>query len=651
MFLAVMVTLGGVLGWLSWQLIRQDRALAEERLRERLENAADFCRSTLSLKLSKLDQQLESYLQLSVQTIFGEFNKNAGEFGNHAVLGIFADNLTEGIPANRILYYPHLPIQPGVKTNQFAQFDVMEFQKKQYDKAIAGLKTFITSGDKVVSAESLVRLGRILRKTKKTIEALQIYDELSRFESIPVQGLPSGLIARSARCSILDELGQSETLGKEATELVQSLLSAKWRIDLPTFNYYLETARTWLTEGEMLNSPDINQSFQLTKGFEAAYKIWEDLEEGSQETYGQKSLLHIEEPIYILWRGNQDKFICLVGGPVFLQSELLEPLNEILDPQSFRVNLLDEEGQSLFNRSVNLELPKTITMTQVVSRLPWTLQITNKIAVALSPEEEKRRNLIFIGIAVIGVLSLSGVYFIFRAVKRELEVAQIQSEFVSTVSHEFRTPLTSIRQLSEMLVSGRVQEKNRNKYYEILEGESKRLHHLVENVLDFRKMEAGAREYFFEKVSGNELVTSVVQDLETEFKHLGYEIETSFAKQDATIYTDKNALSQALRNLLENAMKYSPECKTIQVRTQTRSTDFGISVHDRGIGISSSEQKAIFNKFVRGSASETTGAKGTGLGLTLVKQIVEAHNGLIELKSEPGIGSTFTILIPLEQES
>jgi signal transduction histidine kinase len=235
-------------------------------------------------------------------------------------------------------------------------------------------------------------------------------------------------------------------------------------------------------------------------------------------------------------------------------------------------------------------------------------------------------------------------------VTRELEAARLQSDFVSAVSHEFRTPLTSLKQLAELLSSGRVtSEDRRARYYQVMEQESGRLHRLVEGLLDFGRMEAGALEFNKEKASIRDLVRDVVADFEAEIADQSYAVELSDHDSRATALVDVEALRRTVWNLLDNAAKYSPDCQTVWVDVTQEDGHATIAVRDEGVGIPSGELETVFNKFVRGTSSDGRGTKGTGIGLAMVRHIVEAHGGEVRVESEVGRGSTFIIQIPVEE--
>jgi len=276
-------------------------------------------------------------------------------------------------------------------------------------------------------------------------------------------------------------------------------------------------------------------------------------------------------------------------------------------------------------------------------------------SVALAADPGFSRALWLAGVALMLLLVLTGAYAMHRGVSRELHVARLQSDFVSAVSHEFRSPLTSLRGIAELLVNDRLPDEGRRRQsYVFLERETSRLQHLVEDLLDFGRMESGRKQYRIEPHDVFNVVRAAVAEFREQDLPAGFDVVMQLDDCPATIEADEEALRRAIRNLLENAVKYSPECRTVWVegRVSRRSGSHGkvtISVRDHGMGIEPREQRDIFQKFVRGAAAKKAGIKGTGIGLSMVRQIVEACGGRIRLESEEGVGSTFTILFPLAE--
>jgi signal transduction histidine kinase len=255
----------------------------------------------------------------------------------------------------------------------------------------------------------------------------------------------------------------------------------------------------------------------------------------------------------------------------------------------------------------------------------------------------RRRLMLAILLLVVGTL-LFGTIAMVRLVRRELHVARMQTDFVATVSHEFRSPLTGIRQLAEMLLAGRASqdEQRRRHYYDLICQESGRLTRLVENVLDFSRLEDGRRQTHFAPIETSGWLRSLAASLQERRP-----ITLSLAGPLPPILADREALSSAVLNLLDNAIKYSPHPSPVELRACATGGWVTISIRDAGCGIAPHEQSRIFDKFYRvsnaapGAPNET--AKGVGLGLALVKRIADAHGARLAVESAPGQGSTFSI--------
>ncbi len=239
-----------------------------------------------------------------------------------------------------------------------------------------------------------------------------------------------------------------------------------------------------------------------------------------------------------------------------------------------------------------------------------------------------------------------GAALTYRAASRETRLAHLKSAFVSHVSHEMKTPLSLIRMFAETLEMGRVDDPARLKqYYGVIHAESRRLTQMIEDLLDFQRMEEGARQYGFVSLDAGELAREAVAGLGPVFSSQGFEVSMDIEKP-LTAAIDPKALTQALTNLLMNAVQYSGHSREIAVCARNESGSIAISVADKGIGIAAADQGRVFEKFYRAGSSEAHGVKGAGLGLAIARHIVQAHGGTIDLESRPGAGSRFTIRLP-----
>jgi signal transduction histidine kinase len=246
------------------------------------------------------------------------------------------------------------------------------------------------------------------------------------------------------------------------------------------------------------------------------------------------------------------------------------------------------------------------------------------------------------------VFLFCGIALTIRATDREARLAQAKSNFVSNVSHELKTPLSLLSLFSEILELGRVNsEEKKTEYYRIIRHESLRLNKMIDNVLDFSKIEAGRKTYVFAHSDMAEVIEQVLSSFRYQISNSGFDIQKDIQPSLPPVLIDRDAMAQAISNLLDNAIKYSREAKQLSIKTERRGSDLSIEIADQGIGIPPAEQAKVFDKFYRVGNGLVHDVKGSGLGLSLVKHIVEAHKGTISVESDVGKGSRFTILLPL----
>jgi hypothetical protein len=252
---------------------------------------------------------------------------------------------------------------------------------------------------------------------------------------------------------------------------------------------------------------------------------------------------------------------------------------------------------------------------------------------------------------ILGLTILCG-YLLLSGVQRDLRMAEMRSHFVASVSHELKTPLTAIRMFAETIVLGRTKdERTRDEYIQTIVNESERLARLVDNVLDFSKIEQGKRIYRLQPGSLGDVVESAARAMQYPLAQQGFELRVTIDDRIPNLPLDEDAMEQAILNLLSNAMKYSGNARTIELHCARQNGSAVVAVEDHGIGLTLEDQSRIFDKFYRVRTPETELIAGTGLGLTLVKHIVQAHGGSIDVQSHAGSGSTFSIRIPSPPEA
>ncbi|HEX4997286.1 MAG TPA: ATP-binding protein, partial [Terriglobia bacterium] len=249
---------------------------------------------------------------------------------------------------------------------------------------------------------------------------------------------------------------------------------------------------------------------------------------------------------------------------------------------------------------------------------------------------------------VLGSILLGG-YLLWRDTRREIRLSELRTQFVSSVSHELKTPLTAIRMFAETLqLRGYTDPERHSKYLGTIVNESERLTRLLNNVLDFSRIERGQKSYHLQPTSLPDVVHAAVRAMEYPLAAQGFNLRVNVADGLPPVPADRDALEQAILNLLTNAMKYSGKSRDIDMRLSLQNGSALIQVEDRGIGIPTKDQSRIFERFYRVQSAENRGVAGTGLGLALVAHIAEGHGGKVEVQSTPGEGSTFSIRLPLK---
>jgi len=245
---------------------------------------------------------------------------------------------------------------------------------------------------------------------------------------------------------------------------------------------------------------------------------------------------------------------------------------------------------------------------------------------------------------VVIVLGLGATY---RVVRRESEMARLKSDFVANVSHDLKTPLSLIRMFAETLELNRVSdEATRREYYGVITRESERLTRLIDNVLDFSRIEGGRQRYDIAPSPIEPIVQEVVEAFRYPLAQQGFKVDVEIAPDLPEVPVDAAAIQQALANLVDNAIKYSGERRRLRIGARLAGGQVLIEVADGGVGIPPAETQRIFEKFYRIGRSETQGQRGSGVGLALVKHIVEAHGGRVSVDSRVGEGSRFTLHLP-----
>jgi signal transduction histidine kinase len=613
-FLATMSLLGGALAWLCFQLLQQDRQLESQRLQDHLEQAADRMAAGLASRLQEMEQNPDDLTLLHLT--------------GHSL---------DVQPAGRLLYLP--PAGQTTKGDRlsydaiFAPGERSEFQAHDSSAAADFFHRLAASPSPEVRAGALLRLARNLRKLDRPDDALAAYADLRGIPTAAIEGVPADLVALDARCRIFDALGRRDDLLHEAMVIVAGLHNGRWALAGAAWSFHYEQAARWTT------APPLTAAEQQALALSRAAEWVSQLGTQPIDPKGRRILVFDNAAVLVSWTATPGRLDAVLVPPDRLDALWRQPGPET----GIRTALTDLDGAVLLG-SLDKSARRAVRAPDATG-LPATLLVTPADVAAGLPDAGIHRRFLLTGFALLALVLLAGSGFILHSMARERAVARLQSEFVSAVSHEFRTPLTSLRQLSEMLLHDRVPtDAVRRQSYEVMYHATERLHRLVESLLDFGRMESAAFQYRFDSTDLRALVDRTVEDFRAQAA-AGREIVVRHAADLPAISVDRDALTVALWNLLDNAVKYSPESPTVWVETRREDDTVGIAVRDAGMGIDAADQPRIFDRFVRGSAARRANIKGTGIGLSMARHIVQAHHGCIKVASEPGRGSTFTIVL------
>ena len=508
---------------------------------------------------------------------------------------------------------------------------------------------------------ALHRLARSLAKANRPDEALRVYAELEREVRARIGALEADLIAQSEACQLQETLGRTADLDACARRFLANLVEPRWVLEPLRYRFYSERLRAWFSKTSPNDAEvtrllaDEDRKLALTNAAIAGA----DLASGSPP--GSSGHRVLSDPgVLVFWRaGGSSRRPVIVGATLAaLRTAVWPGVFAAVTADGFDLTLLAQGGTVAFDtRPGRADARPDATRprpaagglgqrTIQAGDTAWRLIVEPRDPRQFDRDARRR---LWLYVAMLALM-LGSVVFAgalgMRAVGEQVKVARLKSNFVSTVSHEFRSPLTGICHLADLLVRDRVPaEERRREYYRMILDEGRRLTRLVDHVLDFARMEEGRKQYRREAIDTGSWLAGVAAEFARSSSARGKRVELSMAESLPSVTGDAEALAGAVHNLLDNAAKYSPDSDTIAVSARADEDGVHIEVRDRGVGIPADEQPRVFDRFFRGQQLADV-VKGTGLGLSLVKHVVDAHGGTIALDSAPGEGTRVTISLP-----
>ena len=645
-FLVFILLPGIVLGVFALRTLSQEDRLAQQQIQDRLERIATRVGRDLDLQFAQWQDALRSTAGEALADpgswpeIIGEAIATPGT----GVIVWLEGKTQKAYPSDQLLYalgntsIPMTPQEPLPAS--FVQAESLELGQKNYSLAIGSYQSLLDSADATLQPFLLHRLARSYRKAGRLDDAVRVYQKLANENPANIGELPSDLLARSELCSLAVERGDSTVFAMNALELYNDLVMGKWNLDKTRYLYYSNQFRSWIKE----DATAADQAKPIEKMEEQKLALASAVEELLAEP---KRLLSTNAAVHFaFWQTDPLRAIVLSGN--FLGSRLWPNVLAPANDDGLNAVLYSPEGRAIFGSPSHSTPSLSHMHTIQLAGIPFRMQVWPREPDTLYADLQRRQSLTMAMLIFVVALLVFGSYITARTVRRELEVAKMRADFVSTVSHEFRSPLTGIRQLAEMLFRGRVaDEERRRRYHKMILQESERLGRLVENLLDFSRMEEGRKEYRLAPLNTSVWLRDLAENFESEVDGKEISLVADVSDDLPTISADGEALECAVHNLLDNAMKYSPGSQTVWLDAGAGNGDVTISVRDRGVGIAEPDRKHIFDKFYRADGEISLQVKGAGLGLSIVRHIVAAHGGTVDCESRVGEGSRFSIRLPV----
>jgi len=654
-FILAVLFSGSILTWFSINNISNLKELTEKRIIE---------------EQRELSSRFSSAVQRNIEKVTTGLNKEINLFDvlKDSVKRIAAGNIFIIQPfilknTGQLLYPNFTGIPENISEQRFSagfrsafrKGEEAEFADRNLIKAKNNYLSCLNYGTGAIdSAKALNALGRVAVKQNKNEDALNYYTLIISdfFAATDENGNPYTYYALPQLLKITNEKN-----AKKILPVVEFCLG-KIETGFIPLNYNTEElvilVTGWLKTISAVNaekSATINKlATSIIQQVRFTIKYGNELSE----------LLRKDNPGNYITAGNDFKVVNSVAGTknefILINTNYKNPAGFLFDRTKLFDEILRTELQSGLEFSYKIDFPAIYRAKPTNDNLIYSPQLSpwfpdQQIEISLINKDliknlVNRRGLIY-GIASLFLLVAMclGVALILRDITRERNLARLRTDFISNVTHELKTPLTSIRMYAESLLMERVKTNDtRKEYLEVVLNESERLKRMINNILEFSKTEKGRTEYHFVKSNLTSIIRSAIHEMSYWFEKENFEVVTELDENiDAEV--DPEKIKQVVENLLSNSIKYSTDVRQVFIRLQKAGDNVLIEVEDKGIGIPADRISHIFEPFYRIEQKESI--SGTGLGLTVVKEIVDAHKGIVEVNSEPGKGSIFTVRLPV----
>jgi len=666
-----------ILGILAFRGIKNDQALKEREQRRILQEAGQQIILDTDAFLTSIENNFHEIISSNFvpgEPIFTDSLLSRFINQNQAVKEIFfISGSGELFILNYgLLYIPdafltvHSEILPQNTQNILNKGWEYEFSEHNNTKALEYYQA-VLPGIKGKQSESAILnvVARLQKKLELNYEAIKTYDLIQKEypQMLLSNKIPLGVVALLEKSSLY--LDKKDTINALETvfQLLENLKKPLWKLGYSTYTNFREKSDEIVSQCYNSGNTETAAILERVNVLKDSLSMLENQTESLLAFLKNGHTLPIDKGIdpantkqRFRTQSNGESCFCslvaannghwgmIMNQESILTNEVYHSIVKNARQADFSWEVTDTNG-SLLISSEHSQGELAPVYAAFPSDLPaYTLKFfpaDSSLFVSLFRLQEGIFLYIFI---LIVILLTCGLFFTLHTVNKELNLSRMKSYFMSTVSHEFKSPLTSIRQMAEMLVRERVPTKERKgKYYTTILQQSERLSHLIDNILDFTRMEEGHKIFRFEKGD----IIPVVKDIVELFRELttrsGFQINLTIQDHLPEIIFDREAIQQVVYNLIDNAYKYSGDSKVIDIQLFSADDNVIVCVTDYGIGIKKQDREKIFSRFYRAGEELSQNVKGSGIGLAIVKQIVDAHHGEITVESSPGKGSKFSV--------
>jgi signal transduction histidine kinase len=660
-YVIAVVLPGIILGYMAFRGIHNDQALREKENLRKLETKSQTF-------FSEIDSGLERFMDAQTSdSVFSGLKQS-----DPSILVLFIEN-ADGLKkliSHQLLYLPADLINAesvqSLPPASLKEGQRLEFAEKRYSDAFRFYQDkALKATDTAVKIQTLVASARLYNKMNQPERAKALYDEMRKdYPGNLLNGqIPLGLIADLEILKINQDMEENDEMKINSRHCLELLLHPPCEYDANQFEMFYQSFK------EIIRGTDqvIDSFFREldTQRARTDYLIRiltgpdPDVTSGKNHFIDSKNELTSKpinsaelSAVYLTLDKNNDLTTGMViDFPAYLKY-VSEKLIKKLDPDSsINVKIEDNNGRLIFSKVLKEETGYlSFPFPENLPRCKLLLSENKPDFIATLLKAGS--GIYLFAFILIALLMLLGFVFTIYSINVELRLNKLKSEFISNVSHELKSPLTSIRMMTEMLHHNRVEtEERKSEYYSAMLEESKHLSHLIDNILDFSRMEDNPKKYDFVDLDLDELLQKFLESTRESLPEFGFDIRYTCPDPVPIIQADKNAILQVFYNLVDNAIKFSGTSRQIDISLFSRDEELLFCVKDYGIGISAKDQEKIFERFYRGDETQRKGIKGSGIGLTIVKKIVEAHKGHLTLKSMPGEGSTFCVHLPINKNT